>query len=263
MKFKIDEGFAKFFWDALLCLALYLLCVGIPCFIPDVTQKVFTGVARFIFLIPILWLLLRNGLRPHMPGVKYFMISLPLAVICLGNMMSLWTSGEASSPNVETLLLDLAFTFGTALIEEAVFRFGMLEALRRTSWRKLSIPLSALLFGAFHLFALLSGSAVGPTFAQAGYTFLLGLILGVAYLYGGFLSAFVIHLAFNFLSSDLYLSCGGWAWDLPFFLWNIGFTVLAFGYAALLFFRRIIRQENYFRPNMTEPENIEQQGDNL
>ena len=250
MKLKIDEGFAKFFWDAMLCLALYLLCVGIPCFIPNVTQKVFTGVARFIFLIPILWLLLRNGLKPNFPNVKYFLISLPLIVICFGNMMSIWTGGKASSPNVETLFLDLAFTLGTALIEEAVFRFGLLEAVRRTSWRKFAIPISAFLFGAFHLFALLSGSAVGPTFAQAGYTFLLGIILAVAYLYGGFLSAFVIHLAFNFLQTDLYLACGGWEWDLPFFLWNIGLAVLAFGYAALLFFRYILPKEKDFKPTL-------------
>ena len=258
MKLKIDEGSAKFFWDSMLCLALYLLCVGIPCFIPGVTQKVFTGVARFIFLIPILWLLLRNGLKPRFPNVKYFLISLPLIVICFGNMMSLWASGKASSPNVETLFLDLVFTLGTALIEEAVFRFGLLEALNRTNWRKLSIPISAFFFGAFHLFALLSGSAVGPTFAQAGYTFALGLILGVAYLYGGFLSAFVIHLAFNFLQTDLYLACGGWEWDLPFFLWNIGLSILAFGYAALLFFRRVLKQENGFKPILNESDQGEE-----
>ena len=246
MKFKIDAGFAGFFYDALLCVALYLLCVSVPCFIPDFSQTDFTGILRWVFLFPIGWVLLHKGMRPNLGKWKTFLICLPLVAIGLGNMISLLTTKEVVAPAATSLLWSGLLTLGTAITEEFVFRFGALEALQKTSWKGLSIPISAAIFGLFHIFALLAGSPILPTLAQVGYTFFLGLILGVAYQYGGIFASICIHLLFNFLQTDLYLACGGGTWDMPFYLWNIGLAIFALGYAVLLFIlmRRGKPQEN-------------------
>lgn len=243
MKTKIEAGFAGFFYDSLLSIVLYLVCVSLPSFVPGMTQEHFAGIARWAFLPFVVFLLLRTGQKPYLGSPKRFPSTLPLFLICFGNMAALLQSGSYHEANVSNLLWRFFFTLATAFIEEAAFRFGLLEAINKTGLKKFSILISAFIFGVMHLFALFTGSAILPTLAQAGYTFILGLLLGVAYTQGGFLSAFLLHFAFNFLQNDLYSSLGGGNWDVPFFIWNIGLGILSLGYGAFLYFRYLRKKE--------------------
>lgn len=235
-KLGIQKEDKKYLFDVLLCIFLYLFAVSLPA--PSfLTQQAFTGAMRFLFLIPIAWLLITDGFKLTLGSIKGVFLCLPMLLIAFGNMTSLWARGQGAlieGSEIERLAL---FTFGTALIEEVVFRLALMQLLAKTSLKRFDVLISAAIFGLCHIFALLSGSGVLPVLQQVGYTFALGLLLGVAYKYGGLIAPFLIHFAFNFFQTDLYLSADGGSWDALFFALNIGFYVFSFGYAFFLMWK--------------------------
>lgn len=239
MKLEIEKGFARIFWDALLCVAIYLVCVSLPA-PPFFTQISFTGVLRYLALPIVVLLLYADGLRLEAVDFRKVLLCVPLIFVCFGNMVSLWTSGAGFEPNAIDLERAFIYTLATAVVEEWVFRFGVMNALKHTNVKNWDILILALLFGICHLFSLFSGTAVLSALAQAGYTFLLGLLLGVAYKVGGILPAIMLHLLFNFFQNDLYLASGGGSWNASFFAWNIGLFVLSALYAAFLWWRYLM-----------------------
>ena len=61
MKLQIEKGFARVFYDSLLCVAIYILAVSLPA-PPFMDQASFTGALRFLVLAPIGLILARDGL---------------------------------------------------------------------------------------------------------------------------------------------------------------------------------------------------------
>ena len=227
-------------YDAFICLFLYLLCVSIPA-IPGADQASFTGFMRFLCLALVVPILTAKGNSFPKSSFKNVLLCLPLLVFAFGNMSSLLLFGKATYDPESDLLRSGVFTVGTALLEEVVFRFGLNEAIKKTKYGIFSILIVSALFGLCHLLSILAGAAPLTALAQAGYTFLLGLFLGVAYEVGGLLPAFLLHFVFNFLQTDLYLALGGGNWDLPFFVCNGVCFLLAAAYGAFLFIRFIRR----------------------
>ena len=238
MKFQIERGFTRLFYDSLLCIAIYLFCVSLP-MPPFLDQESFTGALRYLAL-PIIGLILAaDHISPWDDKVRRAWLCIPIVFIAFGNMLSLWISGGGSTPSADVLTRAFFFTLATATAEEAVFRFGLIEALDKTSLKKYDFIAAALIFGVCHIFNILGGAAILPTLAQAGYTFLFGLLLGVAYKVGGILPAIALHFVFNFLQNDLYTACGGGVWDFTFFACNIGCFLLAAAAAFFLWWRYI------------------------
>ena len=237
MRLKIDKGFASAFYTSLLCVAIYLLATSIPSF-GLVEQSDFTGVLRYVALPFVVVLLYKDGYRLSKHSWTSALLCLPLLLVCFGNLISIGLNSQATIAwNTSSLSRDFVYTLGTAVTEEVVFRFGLLEALKRTSAKKCAILISSLVFGVCHLGGLLGGASIGPTLMQGGYTFALGLLWGAAYEIGGLLPAIVLHFCFNFFQNDIYLSVGGGAWNWQFFAFNIGFYVLDALYAIFLLLR--------------------------
>ena len=220
-------------YDALLVICLYLCFVNLPA-LPGVDQASFTAFLRFLVLLPIVYYLMQNGFIFQKPSLKNTLICLPLCLICFGNLTSLLFFQKPSYDSQSDLLRLAIYTLGTAAAEELVFRFAFIQALEKTKAKPFAILISAAVFGCCHFFALLGGASFLSVLAQVGYTFLLGLLLGVAYLLGGLLPAILLHFFFNFLQTDIYLALGGGTWDLPFYLCNIVCFLLATSYAAFL-----------------------------
>lgn len=227
-------------YDAAILIAIYVALVSIPSF-DLLPQNVFTGILRFVALIPAFIFLIRD----RFPKPKFSLIGgllcLPLLFICFGNMISLLIQG-GMNPKLDSLWMDALFTFGTALVEEILFRFALMEAIKHTRVKRFSILISSGVFALCHIFALLSGSAPLAVLAQVGYTFALGLVLGCAYEIGGILPCFIIHFLFNFLQSDLYLALGGGNWDYIFFLSNILCAAATYIYGAGILFLYVYKK---------------------
>lgn len=234
MKFRIEEGQKPFFYDVLLCLVLYLIAVSLPApFFLD--QASFTCMLRLLVLLPICALLLPHASPELLKTKKGFFLCLPFLILCFGNLCSL-PFASSRTPSNSDLVLQGFFTLITAGVEEILFRYGVCSFLARTNLKRFRIPISALLFGLTHLLGIFGGAAIVPTLAQAGYTCLLGLLLGIVYEFGGFVLAILFHFFFNFLQNDLFLSLGGGEWNIAFFAFNIGFYVICVGYAYFLNF---------------------------
>ena len=230
MKLQIEKGFARVFYDSLLCVAIYILAVSLPA-PPFMDQASFTGGL----------ILARDGLSLEIGKSKKAWLCIPIAFIAFGNFLSLLFHGGYHGPDSYELTKAIIFTLGTATVEEIVFRAGLIGALQHTSWKKADILVSSLIFGLCHALGILAGGAILPSLAQAGYTFLLGLLVGVAFKVGGIIPAIGIHFLFNFLQNDLYVAMGGGAWDIPFFAWNIGCFLLAASVAFLLYWKKLRR----------------------
>ena len=240
MKLQIEKGFARVFYDSLLCVAIYILAVSLPA-PPFMDQASFTGALRFLVLAPIGLILAHDGLSLEIGKSKKAWLCIPIAFIAFGNFLSLLFHGGYHGPDSYELTKAIIFTLGTATVEEIVFRAGLIGALQHTSWKKTDILVSSLIFGLCHALGILAGGAILPSLAQAGYTFLLGLLVGVAFKVGGIIPAIGIHFLFNFLQNDLYVAMGGGAWDIPFFAWNIGCFLLAASVAFLLYWKKLRR----------------------
>lgn len=227
-------------YDAAILIAIYVALVSIPSF-GLLPQNVFTGILRFVALIPAAIFLIRD----RFPKPKFDLIGLllciPLLFICFGNMISLFIQG-GMNPNIDGLWMDGVFTFGTALVEEIIFRFALMEALTHTRVKRFSILISSGVFALCHIFALLSGSDPLAVLSQVGYTFALGLVLGCAYEIGGIVPCFIIHLLFNFFQNDLYLALGGGKWDYIFFLSNILCAAATYLYGAAILFLYVYKK---------------------
>ena len=215
-RFKIDEGSKRPFYGAILVIFIYIFAVSLPSF-GFVEQETFTGTLRFLIFPFIVFSLFEDGFKLSRSTLKSFLLTIPLALIAFGNLASLPFSSQINEPSFLDIDRKVLFTLMTALIEETIFRFAFMEAIAKTNLRRFDILISALVFGLMHLFALFGGSDPLLTLAQVGYTFLLGLLLGVAYRLGGLLPAFFLHFLFNFLQNDLFKALGGGEWNTPFF----------------------------------------------
>ena len=223
------------FYDAALCIALYLLCVSIPA--PAfLEQASFTGALRFLFLPLIALILFPEGISFPIDWKRVFLCA-PVLLATLGNIASLPFQSSVHAPNADSLLRLSLFTVATAVGEEWVFRYGVFRYLGKSKWKRFDILISAAVFSVCHLFALLSGAAILPTFAQAGYTFALGILLGFVYKFAGLLPVILIHFFFNLFQNDLFTLCCDPQWNAPFFLFNIVCFGMALGYALLLWLK--------------------------
>ena len=146
----------------------------------------------------------------------------------------------APSPFTATLGAQLFLCFGVALSEECLFRGLILGelGLKKKPWQ--AILLSSLIFSLTHAVNFFSLSA-GETFAQIGYTFVLGIFLGILYQESENVAyPFLLHLLFNFLDNYFFVALYQGDWDLPFFLTNgiLGLALLLYAFGVFFFLEK-------------------------
>jgi len=136
-----------------------------------------------------------------------------------------------------------------AACEELCFRY-LIEGLFLEKMKPgLAVLFSALIFGAAHLLNFFSGAGVGPTFAQAGYTTLLGLALGLSYAYSlNFWFVTLAHFLFNALNDVLFGAIYQGEWTSTFFWVNGVFAAVFCLYGAWIFFLLHRHEKNISSP---------------
>ena len=222
--------------DAIILIFLYLFCVSIPAF-ATYTQENITGAMRLIYVLPCLAFIVLEGFTIIKGDIRRILLCLPMLVICFGNIAGLLVSGGSVAHPGDQLLWMIMTTMATAICEELVYRAALIPALKGyPTIRRLAIVIAAAIFGLSHLLGMLAGASILGSLMQAGYTFLLGLALGVVYEFGGILPAILIHFLFNFFQNDLYIFSGGGNWDGNFILFNLIFGILGGIYAVFLLF---------------------------
>lgn len=232
-------SFRKAFLDALIVLFIYIFCVSLPGFLVYEQNEVSSGL-RLLFIAPCLVYLISEGFHFNYVKPLRRLLCIPLFFVCFGNAASLLFSGSSLWMEEGSVLRNIAAVLATAISEELIYRFALIDSFEKNpKSKKVAILLSSVLFGISHLLPILGGGAVIPCLIQAGYTFLLGLLLGVSYKVGGLVISILVHFVFNFLQNELYLSSGGGNWDSNFIIFNLIFALIAGFYAVFLFFKFI------------------------
>lgn len=119
-------------------------------------------------------------------------------LICPALNMWLWQFGTVageSHPQAQlskaSLILLLLFIVAVVPLEEWVIRRGLLEVVRSWKGPAVGVLVPAVAFGLLHTLD------IGATFLTSITPMVAGIILGVVYLWGGFLASNLTHLGYN------------------------------------------------------------------
>ena len=134
---------------------------------------------------------------------------LPLLLGCLVNFLFVWCFSQKPEVNINgsNLAFDILNGLIGAGIEEIIFRGLALSFFLRVfskRWELKSILLSALLFSLMHTINFL-GNPYMNVVVQLGYTFIMGLILGVVDVVSdSLIFPYIGHLCFNLFNMTLF-----------------------------------------------------------
>lgn len=160
-----------------------------------------------LFLIgSIIFIHLRYPLQKRHIPFKTVLFFLPFFLIVFSNLASKMFSYPPMRINDPVyLLLTIASTIVFAISEELLFRRMLLPLLLNNLSELKSLLLSSLIFAVLHLLNMLDGYSLWPALLQVLYTFGVGLICGLMYLYGQTIwLPIIFHISFNIFQNDLY-----------------------------------------------------------
>ena len=152
-------------------------------------------------------------------------IMLPALLFALWNVFNCFVTGGGSvtAPDLGILLMGLA----PAVFEEIIFREIFINNLEKAGHTpRQTLILSAAVFALVHLTNVVGGAPL-QTLVQAGYAFVVGLVLGAVYIVSGDLAAVILAHAAVDLSNHIFP--GGTVTPIPVI---IAFLVLLLAEAA-------------------------------
>jgi membrane protease YdiL (CAAX protease family) len=232
----------KFLSIAILFL-LFLFAASFPfsSFIPSKTLVYYLqGGIRFLYVGVFLFLIKKWNLAPLHFRFSFpkDLLFLPFFLLSGSNLFYLVVSQKPwTTFSFDSLLgAELFYSLCVALSEECLFRGLLLGSLLESKKPLVAVLFSSLIFSLTHAVNFFSLS-VGETFAQMGYTLVLGLFLGILYDESeNLVYPILLHALFNFLDNYLFVTLYQGEWDLPFFLTNGILGAVLLLYAFLLFF---------------------------
>lgn len=240
-----ERTFTYRFLGSLILILLYIGVVSIPWYGDAAYKWIYDASLRVAVLIAVILIQFFDK-SLYKPSVKIHPYLWPTLLLCFSNLFIylVFPADRYQSGNISLLYQSGLITLLTVLCEETVFRYSLLPSLRMKFNKHLSILISAGIFAICHIFNLFSGMDIGATFAQIGYTFIIGLLCGFFAIIDDLPLAYIFHFLFNFLETDVYLALGGSEWNYKFFLINIAFGVVFVGYAFFWYAKKLIIKNN-------------------
>ena len=227
-------------YTAIILLLLYIAVTSLPftLWINDVAGKIIDITLKIGFIVFAYFSIDRYQLCKikYLPDKNWkLLLFIPLVVLTFSNWIFVWifNSPLNNSINGGIFTLTLFATLVTVFCEELLFREIIHEALREYIKKDyLLILLSAGIFATAHFINFFGGMDILAVLAQVGYTFVLGLILGLLKeKKAGFVALVVFHLLFNVFNNDLFslMYQGGWNFEFVFINVAIGLVVVIYG----------------------------------
>ena len=228
------KGLARIFWLFLYFLCLYLAVNAIPFsrFIPS--EHLCLGLsllAKTLLLGYAVWECFRPRNRALFSfdrlGRKDF-LWLPLIVPCLSNILYAACFSGSFFPALDAGKAALAFAddLVVAILEEILFRgilfiFFLALFQNKKNGVVYSILLSSIAFGAIHLVNIFSNPPLA-VLAQVGYSFLLGIVLSLAYRGSeNFVLPVLGHFLFNALNDTIPSMFSSYSIDVTYYVWSV------------------------------------------
>lgn len=230
-------------YTSAIAFCLYLFIAGFPykkVGLSDNASIILSSSLRLVFSLLCFYVLFHDSF--YFPSTfpkdkKRALLFLPFFLICFSNLFVLAFNPSSINLGVDLSKLgySLFYYFSIAVAEEMVFRL-MIESLTIEKMRPVcSILIASGIFALSHFVNFLGGQGILLTLAQVGYTFLMGLILGLFYEYGGgIIYLFFFHFIFDFINNGVCPLISNASWDLTFYLVNGGIALLIVIYGAFL-----------------------------
>lgn len=228
-----------------ICLVILLSSIPYHYVIKNGYLSIILSIVSKIIAIVITFLYIKKERleKPKFEKVtKKVLIYLPFIIVCMGNLY-LCIIGDVDIIyyfDYKLLILDSIACLLTCIIEELLFRAILVFELVKFKSKNKAIIISSLIFGLIHLINISSIASIGPTLLQVIYTFGLGLILASMYIENkNIILPIIFHFLFNFLNDILVNTLFILKWNLPFFIVNISFSILAIVYALFIYTLKI------------------------
>ena len=227
-------------------LIIILLDIGLSCLpfglIPISLSwiYIFQIIAQFLTFFLIKLVLKKSQLicEKKECNSKLIPLFIPIFLVCFSNFFCLFDSANSLCLDINfESILRIVLSICVAFNEEVIFRTLLLNNMNKESPSLFRIVLSSAIFAACHLTHFFSSFNPGDLIVVA-YTFGIGIILGMIYLYtGSFIWAFIFHALYNVANSVL---TSEWiAGRSSFYLVNIIVTVVAAVYLTLIYFFKL------------------------
>ena len=146
-----------------------------------------------------------------------------------------------STPIIDINYQSIVFSFVNcaliSIIEEMLFRCILLPEFEKVTTPFKAILYTSLIFGGMHLLNISSLSSIPICLVQSIYTFGLGLVLGLIYIYGkNIIYPIIYHLLFNFLNNTLVTGLFNLEWNITFYLTNIFIAIILIIYGIYVYY---------------------------
>ena len=153
-------------------------------------QLLFTGIARLLFSILMVYLAVQYGFKKaftNKPTAISLILTVPALIVAINNAPfigyingTVYVTGDSLD-----IVFFVIYCSGIGTFEEITFRgiiFPLFLIKLRNNGKCLfwSVVLSSATFGLIHLINLFGGASVGGTLLQAGYSFLVGSMCAIA-----------------------------------------------------------------------------------
>jgi membrane protease YdiL (CAAX protease family) len=239
---------------------LYLLCLYLALeFLPLndwIANSLYASLVKLGILAVILALsiyeIVHNRIKPSCFKNSLASFTLiPLILGCLSNFFYglLFIKEQTISFNASLFTMDIFISIFSITIEELLFRFLLLTFLSlkiKESKNKdlLVILFSSLAFCLMHVINFFGNDPLS-VLAQLGYTFVLGLILGViAYYYETPFLTIIGHFLFNFLNQVFFSAFYSLTFSTQYLVYSIVFALIMILYTLFLVY--LIRRKKHY-----------------
>ncbi len=172
------------------------------------------------------------------------LILLPFLLICFSNLfVCLIDNATLKELNALELFKDLIFFLLVSITEELVFRYVLFNELKLKNSIFKAMLISSLIFGGLHLLNITSIASVPTCLIQALYTFGLGMLLSLIYVYTKNLIVTIsFHFLFNFFNDTLASSLFEIDFDANFYIINVSFAIVFIIYGILIYIFKIKKE---------------------
>jgi len=186
----VSKEFKQEILDIAIICCLFLAVASFPFskILPNQNESLLAStIAHFvaIILLIIFFIFKKKELRELLftASYKWLLLLAPTFLLCASNIIWLFAfSLPNREPNGQYLLCYTLYTLSVVISEEIVFRYALLGTLLKyMKHKEIASLISAFAFALAHLLSFNFISSPGPAFIQAGYTFIIGLIMGFAY----------------------------------------------------------------------------------
>jgi len=168
----------------------------------------------------------------------------PFILVCFSNLfVCLIDKAPLRELNLISIFQDLLFYLLIAISEELVFRYVLFNEIKANNSYFKAMLFSSLVFGGLHILNITSIASIPLCLVQVLYTFGLGMLLCLIYLYTQNLIVTIsFHFLFNFLNDSLASALFEMNWNTNFYLINVIFAIVFIIYGIIIYIFKVKKE---------------------